>query len=67
MLSLPWATWERLIIWMAIGVAFYFVYGYRQSVLRTPPQETHRRSHDDTTHPSLCSLQDTGRLSPSNR
>ena len=27
MLGLPRATWERLIIWMAIGVVFYFVYG----------------------------------------
>ena len=34
MLSLPWATWERLILWMAIGIAFYFAYGYRHSVLR---------------------------------
>ena len=34
MLSLPWATWERLILWMGIGVAFYFVYGYRRSRLR---------------------------------
>src|SRR6186713_3119969 len=29
MLSLPWSTWERLILWMAIGVAVYFGYGYR--------------------------------------
>ena len=35
MLGLPWATWERLIIWMAIGVAVYFAYGYRRSRLRT--------------------------------
>jgi basic amino acid/polyamine antiporter, APA family len=34
MLGLPWATWERLILWMAIGIAFYFVYGYRRSRLR---------------------------------
>ena len=34
MLGLPWATWERLIIWMAIGIAFYFAYGYRRSRLR---------------------------------
>jgi APA family basic amino acid/polyamine antiporter len=34
MLSLPWATWERLIIWMAIGIVFYFTYGYRRSRLR---------------------------------
>jgi basic amino acid/polyamine antiporter, APA family len=31
MLSLPWSTWERLMIWMAIGVAVYFAYGYRHS------------------------------------
>ncbi|MEO6238675.1 MAG: amino acid permease, partial [Vicinamibacterales bacterium] len=30
MLGLPRATWERLIIWMAIGIVFYFVYGYRR-------------------------------------
>jgi APA family basic amino acid/polyamine antiporter len=35
MLGLPWATWERLIIWMVIGVAIYFAYGYRRSRLRT--------------------------------
>jgi APA family basic amino acid/polyamine antiporter len=34
MVSLPWATWERLILWMAIGVALYFAYGYRRSRLR---------------------------------
>jgi APA family basic amino acid/polyamine antiporter len=39
MMSLPWTTWERLIIWMAIGVAVYFLYGYRRSRLRhgNPP------------------------------
>ena len=36
MLSLPWSTWERLIIWMALGVAFYFAYGFRKSRLRVP-------------------------------
>jgi len=34
MLSLPWTTWERLILWMVIGVVFYFAYGYRRSRLR---------------------------------
>jgi APA family basic amino acid/polyamine antiporter len=34
MLGLPWSTWERLMIWMAIGIAFYFGYGYRRSRLR---------------------------------
>ena len=34
MLSLPWSTWERLILWMAIGIVIYFAYGYRRSRLR---------------------------------
>jgi basic amino acid/polyamine antiporter, APA family len=34
MASLAWATWERLIIWMIIGIAIYFAYGYRNSKLR---------------------------------
>jgi APA family basic amino acid/polyamine antiporter len=34
MLGLPWATWERLILWMALGIAIYFAYGYRRSRLR---------------------------------
>jgi APA family basic amino acid/polyamine antiporter len=34
MMGLPWATWERLILWMGIGVIVYFAYGYRQSRLR---------------------------------
>jgi APA family basic amino acid/polyamine antiporter len=34
MAGLPWRTWERLIIWMVLGVAIYFLYGYRHSRLR---------------------------------
>jgi len=34
MLSLPWETWARLIIWMAIGFGIYFTYGIRKSRLR---------------------------------
>jgi basic amino acid/polyamine antiporter, APA family len=34
MASLPWSSWERLLIWMALGVVLYFAYGYRHSRLR---------------------------------
>ena len=31
---LPWRTWERLLIWLALGMVVYFLYGYRHSRLR---------------------------------
>jgi APA family basic amino acid/polyamine antiporter len=33
MLSLPKETWERLAIWMAVGLVIYFAYGRRRSLL----------------------------------
>jgi basic amino acid/polyamine antiporter, APA family len=33
MLSLPAVTWERLAIWMVVGIAVYFLYGRRRSRL----------------------------------
>ncbi|MCC7131344.1 MAG: amino acid permease, partial [Gemmatimonadales bacterium] len=33
MYFLPWRTWERLLIWLAIGLAIYFLYGKRKSKL----------------------------------
>jgi APA family basic amino acid/polyamine antiporter len=34
MLSLPWDTWLRLIIWMALGLAIYAGYGYRKAKVK---------------------------------
>jgi APA family basic amino acid/polyamine antiporter len=31
MVSLPWATWERLLIWMALGFAVYFLYSRQRA------------------------------------
>jgi len=31
MTGLPWSTWERLIIWMALGLTIYICFGIRQS------------------------------------
>ncbi len=33
MVGLPWAAWERFMVWLAIGTALYFAYGYRHSKL----------------------------------
>ncbi|HRP08713.1 MAG TPA: amino acid permease, partial [Gemmatimonadales bacterium] len=33
--GLPSRTWVTFGVWMAVGLAFYFSYGYRHSVLRT--------------------------------
>jgi len=33
MVGLPWATWERLLIWLALGLVVYFSYSRRSSRL----------------------------------
>jgi APA family basic amino acid/polyamine antiporter len=33
MLGLPWITWVRFGLWLAVGLAVYFSYGYRRSGL----------------------------------
>jgi APA family basic amino acid/polyamine antiporter len=33
MVGLPWATWERLLIWLAVGFVVYFSYSRRSSLL----------------------------------
>jgi APA family basic amino acid/polyamine antiporter len=42
MLALPLATWLRLLIWLALGLFFYFVYGVRHSTLRSRAAEIDR-------------------------
>jgi len=37
MISLPWSTWLRLVVWFVIGMAVYFSYGVRRSKLAQPP------------------------------
>ena len=33
MLGLPLATWIRLVVWLAIGLAIYFSYGQKRSLV----------------------------------
>jgi basic amino acid/polyamine antiporter, APA family len=40
MAALPGATWERLIIWMAIGMVIYFAYGKRRSRVQSSKVES---------------------------
>ncbi|MGH7481337.1 MAG: amino acid permease C-terminal domain-containing protein [Longimicrobiales bacterium] len=34
MVSLPWDTWLRLILWMAVGLVIYFAYSRHRNVLQ---------------------------------
>jgi len=34
MIELPWVTWVRFAMWLAVGLIFYFLYGARHSRLR---------------------------------
>jgi basic amino acid/polyamine antiporter, APA family len=36
MSDLPLSTWIRFVLWLALGLAIYFLYGYRHSRLRAP-------------------------------
>jgi APA family basic amino acid/polyamine antiporter len=36
MRELPWITWWRFVLWLVVGLALYFSYGFRRSRLRRP-------------------------------
>jgi APA family basic amino acid/polyamine antiporter len=48
MLNLGTLTWWRFLVWMALGFAVYFLYGYRNSRLASNSVESDvgRRSTD---------------------
>ena len=35
MTQLPWVTWVRFFVWLAVGLVLYFAYGFWHSKLRT--------------------------------
>jgi APA family basic amino acid/polyamine antiporter len=37
--GLGWTNWMRLLVWLAIGLVFYFAYGKSHSRINAPPPE----------------------------
>lgn len=42
MLKLPWITWVRFFLWLAVGMIIYFAYGIRRSRLNNPIPPDHQ-------------------------
>ncbi len=49
MSDLPLSTWLRFVAWLGLGLAIYFLYGYRHSRLRSPGGEGTLSWTRDTT------------------
>ena len=56
MAGLPGDTWMRLIIWMALGIVIYFLYGYGHSEVRKRDDAAGR----ERRHSPALTIQDRG-------
>lgn len=64
MVGLPFLTWLRFFIWLAIGLGIYFLYSRRNSEFAPGPGQTRERRNDKVEHKVEPGKVEPGRVEP---